>query len=56
MDNNSIPRDELERKLNEFYNKWILLPNAAPNSYRYICHTHTEELAKYFNIKLEFKK
>ncbi len=47
---------DLEKELNMFYKKYVLFPNAPPNSKRFICHDHTEELAKTIGITLKEKK
>ncbi len=53
---NKVSKKELSKELNKFYNKWITIPGAPLNSKRYICHDHTEELAKKFNIDLKFNE
>ena len=45
---------DLESLLNEFYDKYIILPGCHPtNSKRYICHDHTEDLARKLGITLK---
>lgn len=46
-------RFKLRLHLNAFYNKYITLPGAPKNSKRYICHDHTEDLAKKLGVQLE---